>query len=280
MAFPRTTVAGVSLPRMIIGSNWIFGYSHTGHAADLFIKEKHSRVENTLAVIEAFMQYGVDAFMGSFSNNPESAEKLLRLQEKLGKKLIVIDTPILNMDDNETARKEAESTIKKSAELGSTFCMIHHWACEQLVNKNKRTMDRLPDYTKMIRNAGLIPGLTAHMPEIIQYSDENAYDVETYVQIFNCLGFLMQVEVESVIRIIHEAKKPVLTIKPMAAGRTTPYVGLTFNWNVLRPQDMIAVGCISEHEAHEDVEISLAALEKRLPNVEGRSSPSKSSIIK
>lgn len=141
-------------------------------------------------------------------------------------------------------------------------------------------MDRLPDYTKMIRDAGLIPGLSAHMPEIIQYSDENCYDVETYIQIFNCINFLMQVEIESVIRIIHEAKKPVMTIKPMAAGRVSPYVGLTFNWHVLRPQDMITVGCVSEYEAHEDVEISLAALENRLPNVEGRSSPAKSSIIK
>jgi hypothetical protein len=43
---------------------------------------------------------------------------------------------------------------------------------------------------------------------------------------------------------------------------------------------MITVGCISEHEVHEDVEISLAALEKRLPNLEGRSSPAPQSIIK
>ena len=141
-------------------------------------------------------------------------------------------------------------------------------------------MDRIGDYTDMIREAGVIPGLSAHMPEVIRYSDLNDYDVQTYIQIFNCLGFLMQIEVESVIKIIHEAKKPVMTIKPMAAGRTTPYVGLTFNWNVLRPQDMITVGCITEHEAREDVEISLAALERRLPNLEGRDSPAKTSIIK
>jgi hypothetical protein len=42
---------------------------------------------------------------------------------------------------------------------------------------------------------------------------------------------------------------------------------------------MITVGCVNEHEAHEDVEISLAALERRLPDLEGRSSPSKTSII-
>jgi hypothetical protein len=193
---------------------------------------------------------------------------------------MLIDTPVLNMEDNEAGRREAEAGIKTSAEIGSVFCLIHHSSCEQLVNKNKKTMDRLPDYLSMIRSVGLIPGLSAHMPEVIQYADLNGYDVETYIQIFNCLGFLMQVEIESVIKIIHSAKKPVMTIKPMAAGRTTPYVGLTFNWNVIRPHDMIAVGCVNEHEVHEDVEISLAALEKRLPNLESRASPAAQTIIR
>ena len=258
----------------------MFGWSHTGHAADVFIREQHSTTEATLKVLDAFLQYGIDAWMSPFSSHPLCLDKIKRIQEKTERKIILIDTPILNMDDNAAARKEAEAVIKTSAELGSTFCLIHHSCCEQLVNKNKKTLDRLPDYTKMIRDAGLIPGLSAHMPEIIQYSDLNEYDVQTYIQLFNCMGFLMQIEIESVIRIIHEAKKPVMTIKPMAAGRVTPYVGLTFNWNVLRPQDMITIGCLSEHEVHEDVEISLAALEKRLPNLEGRSSPGKTSIIK
>jgi hypothetical protein len=280
MAFPRTTVAGISLPRMLIGSNWIFGWSHTGHAADLFIKEYHSTVEATLSVLNAFLKYGIDAWMAPFSSAPDCLDKIKRVQDKIGKKIIIIDTPIVNMDDSASARKEAMEIFKTSAGIGASFCLIHHASCEQLVNKNRKTLDRLPDYTDMIRQCGLKPGLSAHMPEIIQYSDLNNYDVETYIQIFNCLGFMMQVEVESVIRIIHEAKKPVMTIKPMAAGRTTPYIGLTFNWNVLREQDMITVGCINENEVHEDVEISLAALEKRLPNLEGRSSPGKTSIIK
>jgi len=280
MMFPRTTVAGISLPRLLIGSNWIFGWSHRGHASDVFIKEQHSSAESSLSVINAFLEYGIDAWMAPFSSHPDAEKKLKSIRDKAGKKLILIDTPILNMDDNEAARKEVKSVIKKSSEIGCAFCLIHHSSCEQLVDKNKQVLNRLGDYTDMIREEGLIPGLSAHMPEIIQYSDKNNYDVETYIQIFNCMGFLMQVEVESVIRIIHEAKKPVMTIKPMAAGRITPYIGLTFNWNVLRSQDMITAGCISEHEVHENVEISLAALEKRLPNLEGRSSPAKTGIIK
>ena len=143
------------------------------------------------------------------------------------------------------------------------------------MRKVDHKIDRLSDYTDMIRQHGMIPGLSAHMPELIVYSDENEYDVQTYIQLYNCLGFLMQVEVEQVRAIIEKAKKPVMTIKSMAAGRVSPYVGLNFSFHTLRPCDMVTVGAFTPYEVHEDVEIAMAALEHRFPNLEGRSSPNK-----
>ena len=278
--FPRTEVDGVSLPRLLIGTNWIVGYSHTGHAADMDIRETNHSVEAVFPMLKTFTDYGVDAVLGCTSKDKILVDSIKYFQDKTGINLIQIDTPQINVDDNKEARAEAEATIKASAKSGAKFCMPHHSSVEQLVNKNKRTIDRLPDYLSMIRDNGMIPGVSAHMPELIMYSDANNYDVQSYIQIFNCMGFLMQIEIESVIRIINEAKKPVMTIKPMAAGRVSPYVGMTFNWSVLRPQDMITVGCKTFHEAYEDIEISYAAFEKRIPDLEGRSSPSKTGIIK
>jgi hypothetical protein len=140
-------------------------------------------------------------------------------------------------------------------------------------------MDRLPDYLSMIREEGMIPGLSAHMPELIVYSDLNGYDVETYVQIYNCLGFLMQVEVEYIHKVITSAKKPVMTIKSMAAGRVSPFVGLTFSYSTIRPCDMVTVGCYTKEEVMEDVEIAMAAIERRPPDLTGRNSPKKSDIM-
>ncbi|MBQ8610556.1 MAG: hypothetical protein IJ412_02485 [Oscillospiraceae bacterium] len=273
MQFPRTEVEGLSLSRMIIGSNWMAGYSHRSPSADRMIVERHSTTKNLVPMLETFQEYGVDTIMALFSQHPVIVQAIREASEKTGKEFILVDTPIINVDDSATARAEAKAIIQKSREIGSKICLIHHSSAEQLVNKNKRTMDRLDDYTYMIREAGMIPGLSAHMPELIVYSDLNGYDVQTYIQIYNCMGFLMQVEVETVNQIIHDAKKPVMTIKPMAAGRTTPFVGLNFNWATLRDCDMVTVGCFNEHEAREDIEISLAALERRRVNIEKRSSP-------
>ena len=42
--------------------------------------------------------------------------------------------------------------------------------------------------------------------------------------------------------VIWNAKKPVITIKPLAAGRLQPFVGLAFCWGSIRDVDMVCVG--------------------------------------
>ena len=271
--FPRTMVGGKSLSRMIIGTNWMAGWSHTGAAADAMIKERHSTPDTLIPMFEKFLEYGVDTVMAPFGAAPVVLRAVKETEQKVGKKIIMVDTPGINIEDSAQGRQEAMATIRKSRENGADFCLIHHGKAELLVNKEKREIRRLDDYTKMIRDAGLIPGLSAHMPELVVYSDEQGYDVETYIQIYNCMGFLMHSEIENINRIIRNAKKPVMTIKPMAAGRCTPFVGLNFSWATIRDCDMVTVGCFDEREAAEDIEISLAALERRAVNLEGRSSP-------
>lgn len=78
----------------------------------------------------------------------------------------------------------APFTLPKNS---ARFLLDPSWQCELLVNKEKHEIRRIGNYTAMIREQGMIPGLSAHMPELIVYSDENGYDVETYIQIYNCM---------------------------------------------------------------------------------------------
>ncbi len=130
----------------------------------------------------------------------------------------------------------------------------------------------------MMRERGLIPGLSTHVPESIIFADESGLDVETYISLFNSMGFLMQVEVDWVAQVIRNAKKPVMTIKPMAAGQLRPFQALTFAWNAIRPQDMITVGTMTPKEAEELVEISMNILSKQAVTVKLQETRSKSTI--
>lgn len=279
-SFPRTEVGGISLPRLIIGCNWVSGFSHRSAAGDSMIRNHHHSPESVADIFETFLEHDINAVLGLFDVDPNLMRAVELAQERTGKKMIIMDEPVINMDNTASARQEAKKAIQECAKRGATFCLPLHSCIEQLVNKNTETMDRLPDYLYMIREAGMIPGLSAHMPEVIQYADANDYDVETYIQPYNAAGFLMQVEIESIAKIIHNAKKPVITIKALAAGRLTPFVGLNFNFNTIRPQDMVCIGCFNADEAQEDIEISYAALERRLPRISSRNSPLVTDIIK
>lgn len=275
----------ISLPRMLIGSNWMLGYSHRTTSADSMIRERYSTKEAVSEVICAYLAYGIDAMMAPFVGddlqpNAVVMDGIHMAEDKMGRKLILIDTPIVDVSDTPQAHDFTARKIETVRKNGADICLLHHSSVEQLVCKHTGTIDRLPEYTRMIRENGMIPGLSAHMPELVLYSDNHPeYDVQTYIQLYNCLGFLMQIEVEGVRRIIENAKKPVMTIKSMAAGRCTPYVGLTFSFATLRPQDMVTVGAFSAREVHEDVEIALAALERRFPNLENRNSPNQTAVL-
>lgn len=274
--FPRTTVGGVSISRMVIGTNWMLGYSHRSPAADKHIRRRHNTPDSMADIMETFLRSGVDTILGPFGGNSLAIDAIKMAEDRVGRGMIIMDTPIINVDDTKEGRSEALRTIMESKQNGATFCMPHHVSVEQLLDKHQQAIPRLSDYLSMIREQGMLPGLSAHMPEVVIYSDMHDYDVETYIQIYNCMGFLMQVEVEFIHRVIHNAKKPVIAIKPMAAGRCTPFVGLTFSYNTIRDCDAVCLGCLTEQEAEEDIEIGLAALERRAPRLQGRDSPGKS----
>ena len=74
--FPRTEVAGVSLPRLLIGTNWLLGWSHMSVSQDNMIVDRYNSADSFFPMIEAYLQYGIDAIMGSLSSTPNLLDAL------------------------------------------------------------------------------------------------------------------------------------------------------------------------------------------------------------
>ncbi len=70
IAFPRTEIEGLSVSRLIIGTNWFLGYSHTSKAKDRFIVE-HQTVDRLVSVVGAFVESGVDTIYGARPESPQ-----------------------------------------------------------------------------------------------------------------------------------------------------------------------------------------------------------------
>ena len=151
---------------------------------------------------------------------------------------------------------------------------------DALVDRRTRSIAQMTEFfIPEIRSRGMVPGLSTHMPETPVYADEMDLDVGTYIQIYNAAGFLMQIEIDWVHRMIWNAKKPIITIKPLAAGRLHPLVGLAFCWATLRDCDMVAIGTMSADEAREVIDISLSQFERRASSVELQTTRSSSDML-
>jgi hypothetical protein len=273
--FPRTIVGEVSLPRLLVGTNWFLGWSHTSLAKDNFIKGYQTR-QRIAAVLRVFLEYGIDAVMGPLSIHLD--QSIQDVEQSTGRRIIRIYTPAFNLNPNAPSLEQAGTVFDRCAELRATFCMPHQSVTDALIDRRAGVIRDLDQYTSMIRARGMLPGLSTHMPEAIIYADKMEADVVTYLQIYNSAGFLMQVEADWVMRIIQEAKKPVMTIKPLAAGRILPVVGLAFVWNTIRDQDMVTIGTTTPEEAREVIELSLDLLNRHLPENQLQETRSKQSL--
>jgi len=273
--FPRTLVGGVSLPRLLVGTNWFLGWSHTSLAKDNFINEYQTR-ERIVSVLNVFSEYGIDTVMGPLSQHLD--DSIREAEQRTGQRILRIYTPAFDLGSDPAPGNSAPDVFDQCAALGATFCMPHQSVTDALLDRRTGEIRDLDKYTRMIRERGMIPGLSTHMPESVVYADKMGADVETYIQIYNSAGFLMQVEADWVMRVIQEAKKPVMTIKPLAAGRILPVVGLAFVWNTIRDQDMVTVGTTTPDEAREVIEISLDLLNRRIPDNQLQETRSKKSL--
>ena len=272
--FPRTTVGGVSMPRLICGSNWFLGYSHTSRAKDRFIKELFDTPSKIANLLEVFLRHGCDAVMAPAA--PMLVEAIEEVQQRVGERMIYICTPGYPEPGNPNTWRPA---VDQSKEWGATFCFPHQSVTDPRIDRVNRCLaPQLVEHLAYIRKMGMIPGLSTHTPESIICSDASGADVESYVQPYNAAGFLCQVETDWVQQIIRGAKKPVMVIKPFGVNRLLPPTGLAFVWNTIRDCDMVTIGTMNTYEAEEDIELSLAILERRKADVELQYTRSKQSI--
>ncbi|MCM8803650.1 MAG: hypothetical protein NC833_00120 [Candidatus Omnitrophica bacterium] len=262
---PKTNVGGIYVSRLICGTNWILGYSHQTSSKDRMIKQIMEE-KKIIDILCTCMKNGINAVMGP--PNELLSKCIDKVKEKFGEELIYICTP-WKIEEIDWAK-----------EKGAKICMPHTSVTDTYVNKREKNLKGIEVWLEKIREYEMIPGLSTHVPETIIYADNTNLDVETYIQIYNPIGFLCNIEVEWIYKIINEAKKPVMIIKPFASGRISPFVGLNFVVNTIRDIDMITIGFNSPYEVEEDVEIFLSIIEKRKSNLEYQITRSKKNLEK
>lgn len=265
MEMPMTSIGGVEVSRVICGSNTFFGYSHFSGARDAWLR-RHFDVPRIVEVLAKCAEFGVNCVISGPS--PPMHEAIQELERQTKHHMVWMCTPGMGRDD-------LSDGIKWSADHGAEICMPHVSFTDVRLNIAQNRIEGIEPYLEQIRSLGMVPGLSTHRPETILVGDSAGYDVETYVQPFNLAGFLCAVETDWIANIIRSTPKPVVCIKPLAAGRVMPEPGLGFVFRNNKPVDPVAVGFLSPEEAEEDIKIAFAVMQREHPDVEPTRSRSK-----
>jgi len=269
MPLPTTKIAHLDISRLICGSNNFYGYSHISAARDRWLR-KHFTVDRVVEVLATCGRLGVNAIVSG--PNPDLYEALRRLEDQTGFHMNWMVTPWGD------SLEELKKGIDQCKDWGAEICMPHTSYIEANLKIREGEISTLREALGYIRDSGMIPGISSHRPEALGICTQRGYDVELMILPLNTLGFLCSLEVEWQSRIIRDCPKPVLVIKPLAAGRISPEPGFTFVYNRIKPIDLVAVGVLSSEEMEENVALVEAILAGKEPDIELQETRSKATL--
>ncbi len=238
---PTTMIEGHEIGRLVIGTNWFLGYSHQSAAKSKWIRRY------------------------------QDAEKIAN--RRTGRHIIQVLTP------GGADVEELKAGIDQCAELGAEFCFPHTSWTDSRLHPATNEITEYEEVAAYIRSKGMAPGLSTHRPEAIVVGDRAGYDIAAYIQPFNPIGFLCSVETDWVANIIRNTPKPVIVIKPLAAGRLNPPTGLGFAFANIKPTDVVCIGLLCEEEAEEDLEVTHQILAGLQTQVELQYTRSKAALV-
>jgi hypothetical protein len=116
--FPRTQVENVSLSRMLIGTNWLLGWSHTSASADEMIKRRYESAEAFKPILETYLSHGVDSIMAPFGLSPELTRAVKETEQHMGREIVMIDTPTLDVADSAEGRRISQRMVGNQKSAG------------------------------------------------------------------------------------------------------------------------------------------------------------------
>ncbi len=270
MSFPTTTLGGHDVSRLAIGTNTFFGYSHFSAAKDRWLRD-HFTPERIYEVLEYCAKRGLNVTLAP--QRQDYADLLAEVERNTGVRIRYIATP------SGGTLEALKAEIREAADMGCEDCWPHtSWTDAHLLPAENRIHEG-PEVIAYIRECGMIPGWSTHRPVTVIVSDRNDYDIAGYVQILNPIGFLCQVETDWCAGVIRNAKHPCVCIKPLGAGRVLPPTGLPYVYANCKPSDTVCIGMTSVYEAEEDIEISLAAIERRDAELKLQVTRSKAALV-
>jgi hypothetical protein len=249
---PSIRLGTHQVSRLIIGGNPIYGYSHFNRLLSRHQTDWHTP-ERVLELLRRCEQVGITAWQNSYAER--TLADLDRYRQAGGR----MHWLCLGKPDWD----EHPERIDDAARRRPIGIAPHGSLAERLHRQNRLRV--LRDLLRRIRDRGVLVGLSAHNPALIQLAEEQGWDVDYYMC---CLYYLTRPREElqrllgpdlplgeiylpsdplRMFRVIQATRKPCLAYKVLAAGRrvgTPAEIRRCFETalNNIKPTDALIVG--------------------------------------
>ena len=254
---PTVKLGPHAVTRLILGGNPVYGHSHFNKLLSRYYTDWHTP-ERVVELLKRCEQAGINTWQNSY------AERTLQDIDRVRKAGVKFHWLCLGKPDwDRRPERIAEAAKRKPIGIAP-----HGALAERLHRQNK--LDVLTDLLKRIRDEGVLVGLSAHNPALIDLAEEKGWDVDYYMC---CLYYLTRPKPElkkllgddlplgeiylasdppRMFKVVKAVKKPCLVYKVLAAGRrvgTPAEVRQCFRTALenIKPTDALIVGMYQQH---------------------------------
>ena len=252
---PTISLGKHQVTRLILGGNPIYGHSHFNRLYSQHLIDYHTP-ERVVELLRAATGAGINTWQNSY------AERTLADIDRVRDAGVQFNWLCLGKTDWD----EHPELIDRVAKRKPIGIAPHGALAERLHRQNKVPV--LLDILKRIRSTGVLVGLSAHNPALIELAEEQGWDVDYYMccqyyltrpreESQKILGEIplgevyLQTDRTRMLEVVRAAKRPCLVYKVLAAGRAslTPAgirEAFQFTLSHIKPTDAMIVGMFQE----------------------------------
>jgi hypothetical protein len=224
-SLPTIKLGPHAVTRLIIGGNPIYGHSHFNKLLSQHQTDWHTP-ERVVELLQHCEKYGLNTWQNSY------AERTLSDLDRYRAAGGTMHWLCLGKPDWD---QKPEYYVKDAIKRKPIGVAPHGALAERLLRQNR--LNALTDLLKIIRDHGVLVGLSAHNPALIELAEERGWDVDYYMC---CLYYLTRPRAEfqkilgddlplgeiylpsdppRMFKVVQATRKPCLVYKVLAAGR-------------------------------------------------------------
>ncbi len=237
-----TTIDGLRVSRLLLGSNPFSGFSHQGITRDERMVHHYSvaRIKETLFEAERLDLTGLVA-----RTDFHVMRMLLEYRDDGGRLSWFAQTcPEVG---------DAEACVRRAARGGAVACHIHGGVMDHLVAQGRA--DEVKGAVALIRSLGMKAGIAGHSAAVFEWA-ERRLDVDYYMccyynptprtddpeHVHGAVEEYRDEDRRAMTDLIQTLSRPVIHYKILAAGRNDPQSAFAYCGARMRPQDAACIG--------------------------------------